>query len=319
MSDGLPRLDAGARKALALAAAAGRPPVQQMSPAEARDAARANQRLFDAEPPPTRRDDLFAPGIAGEIALRRYRPLDPENGGPVPALIFFHGGGWVTGDLDHGAWLCASLACQLGITVVSVGYRLAPEHPFPAAVEDSIAALEWVAANADALGLDPARLAVGGDSAGGALAAVAALHARDTGLTLRAQILLYPVTDNGDEHASYARNGAGYGLTAEGMRWYRAHYLGAADPRDWRASPLRADRLEGSPPAFLLSCGFDPLCDEAIAYGTRLRDAGVAVRHSHYEDQIHGFLTRAAVIGEAGRALDEIVAMLRDRLLDNPR
>ena len=202
MSDGLPRLDAGARKALALAAAAGRPPVQQMSPAEARDAARANQRLFDAEPPPTRRDDLFAPGIAGEIALRRYRPLDPENGGPVPALIFFHGGGWVTGDLDHGAWLCASLACQLGITVVSVGYRLAPEHPFPAAVEDSIAALEWVAANADALGLDPARLAVGGDSAGGALAAVAALHARDTGLTLRAQILLYPVTDNGDEHAS---------------------------------------------------------------------------------------------------------------------
>ena len=318
MSVSVNRLDSGARKALELAAAAGRPPVQQMTPAEARDAARANQRLFDGEPPATRRDDLIAPGTAGEIALRRYRPLGPDNGDPTPALIFFHGGGWVTGDLEHGAWLCASLAYRLGITVVSVDYRLAPEHPFPAAVEDSIAAVEWVAGNAAELGLDPSRLAVAGDSAGGALAAVVALHARDSGLNLRAQILLYPVTDNADEHPSYERNDAGYGLTAEGMRWYRANYLGAADPCDWRASPLRAERLEGSPPAFLLSCGFDPLCDEAIAYGTRLRNAGVAVRHSHYEDQIHGFLTRAAVIGEAGRALDEIVAMLRDCLFESP-
>ena len=258
---------------------------------------------------------MTTPYAAADGLVRVYPAPEPNGTG----LVWAHGGGFLFGDIDmpESDWVARQLASR-GTTVVSVDYRLAPEHPFPAAVEDSIAALEWVAANADALGLAPARLAVGGDSAGGALAAVAALHARDTGLTLRAQILLYPVTDNGDEHASYARNGAGYGLTAEGMRWYRAHYLGAADPRDWRASPLRADRLEGSPPAFLLSCGFDPLCDEAIAYDARLREAGVAVRHSHYEGQIHGFLTRAAVIGEAGRALDEIVAMLRDCLFESP-
>jgi acetyl esterase len=315
MIEPAPRLDDDARRALDLAAAAGRRPLEQMNVAEARAAARANQQLFDAVSPPVHTDDLSLPGPASEIPLRRYRPLGKDMEEPLPTLVYFHGGGWVAGDLDHGAWLCASLAQRLGIAVVSVGYRLAPEHPFPAATDDALAALEGIAGDRGVIGVDQSRLAVLGDSAGGALAAVAAIHARNVGLPLRLQVLLYPVTDIAVEHPSYVRNGSGFGFTADGMRWYRRHYLGDADPRDWRASPGRAERLEGVAPAYVLSCGFDLLCDEAIAYADRLRGAGVSVRQSHYSGQIHGFLTRAGVIAEAARALAEIEAVLRKTLL----
>lgn len=312
------RLDPDARNALDLAAATGKPPLQELSPAEARAIACANRRMFDAPPPAVLTNDRALPGPAGPIPVRRYRPRGVEVGEALPGLIYFHGGGWVTGDLDHGAWLCASLADRLGIAVLSVGYRLAPEHPFPAAVDDSLAALEWIAAHGAAMGVDPTRLSVMGDSAGGGLAAVAALHARDAGLPLRAQILLYPIVDNAEERPSFVCNAAGYGLTAEGMRWYRGHYLAAANPTNWHASPLRCPKLHGSAPALIVTCGFDVLRDEGLAYAEALAGVGVPVQHTHYAGQIHGFITRAGVIREASTALSEVATVVGNAILNSP-
>ena len=198
----------------------------------------------------------------------------------LPGLVFFHGGGWVIGDLDSHDDLCRDLAAQAGCAVLSVDYRLAPEHRFPAAADDAIAATNWVAANAAPLGIDPKRLAVGGDSAGGNLAAVAALAARDAGRPLAAQLLIYPVTDMSRfEGESYATCGEGYGLTAGAMVWFRDHYLTDANAaRDWRVSPLLASDLGRSPPALVVTAEFDVLRSEGEAYAKRLAEAGVPTR-----------------------------------------
>jgi acetyl esterase len=308
-------LDDDARKALDLAAASGASTLGHMTAEEARSVARANQAAYEAAAPHTRIDDfVVGADISQQVPIRRYRALNAGVGENLATFVYLHGGGWVTGDLNHGAWLCASLANSLGINVVSIGYRLAPEHPFPAAVEDVFSVLGWIAKQGQEIGVDTARLAVGGDSAGGCLAAVAAIYARDACIPLRAQILLYPVIDVAREHGSYERNGNGYGVTAEGMRWYRRHYLDEADAKDWRASPIYADRLEGVAPALVVSCGFDVLCDEAIAYVDRLRAAGVQVRHSHLPGQIHGFLNRSSIITEAQNTLETIGSALSEGL-----
>jgi len=227
--------------------------------------------------------------------------------------VFFHGGGWVIGDLDSHDVVCRQLADEGQLIVISVDYRLAPEHKFPAAVEDAISATQWVAANAIALGIDAARLCVGGDSAGGNLAAVVAIAARDgNGPALSGQVLIYPATDFAMTHPSHGEPETSVLLTHSVIRWFRDHYLnGAADVHDWRASPARATTLIGLPPAYVLTAGADPLRDEGDEYAQRLREAGVAVTHRSFPGQFHGFFTMGKLLQQANAAASDIGAWLK--------
>jgi acetyl esterase len=233
----------------------------------------------------------------------------------LPILAYYHGGGWVVGSLDTHEGVCRALANRARCLVVAVDYRLAPEHPFPAAVEDAWAAVEWLSENAAEIGGDPGRLAVGGDSSGGNLAAVMALRARDRGLRLAFQLLVYPVTDHDLDSPSYLANADGYGLRRESMRWFWDQYLSDPAQRSHpEASPLRASDLAGVAPALVLTCEYDPLRDEGEAYAERLRRAAVPVSISSYEGMIHGFFRMPAVIDAACRALDETGSALRKAL-----
>ncbi len=247
---------------------------------------------FDPEqlPPVGRVRDLSIPGgdVGTELPVRVY---EPDADGPAPVVVYFHGGGWVVGNLDTHDATCRTLAAESGSVVVSVDYRLAPEHPFPAPVEDCYAALEWVAENAAVVGGDPGRLAVAGDSAGGNLAAAVALLARDRdGPSLAHQVLVYPVTDFDLTTDSYEENAEGYFLTREDMAWFWDHYLERpVDRSNPYAAPLQARDLSNLPPATVVTAGFDPLRDEGVAYADRLDEAGTSVSHHHYEGVIHGF------------------------------
>lgn len=250
----------------------------------------------------------------GRIALRAYRPMGVPAEEALPALVFFHGGGWVIGDLDTHDVLCRQLANGARCAVFSVEYRLAPEDPFPAAVDDSIAATRWVATQARALNIDPRRIAVGGDSAGGNLATVVALEARDNaGPALVYQLLIYPGTDQRCGFASHERNGEGYLLTRKAIEYFRGHYLPReADWLDWRASPLLAQSLAGLPPAFVLTAGFDPLLDEGRAYAERLASENNEVAYLEYPDMIHGFILFGGVLDTANAAVHECCERLRN-------
>jgi len=312
---GRPALHPDAMGLLEMIKAAGRPPFETLSPAEARQAYSMMRTVL--QPPPdevAEVRDLSIPGPGGPLALRLYRGADTSEAAALPALLFLHGGGWVLGDLDSHDGICRRLANLAACRVVAVDYRLAPEHRFPAAIDDAAAALAWVAANATALGIDPARLAVGGDSAGGNLAAVLAIMGRDgTAPASACQLLLYPVVDLAMDSGSYARITEGVPLTAAAMRWFADHY--APDPTqrlNWRASPLRAERLAGTPPAFVLTVGHDPLADEGRAYAEQLEAEGVRVAALHLTDQIHGILTMGRVIAAADPALHYAAAALRD-------
>ncbi len=244
------------------------------------------------DPPPgeVAVDDRSFRGPGGELRARRYVPAGLAA--PSPGLVFFHGGGWVTGNLDTHDPLCRLLALEGRLRVVAIDYRLAPEHPFPAAVDDAIAAFRWVAAAAESLGIDPLRLAVGGDSAGGNLSAVVSLRTRDDARRPALAALLYPAVDGTCSSASHRELGTGYFLTSEAIAWYMNHYFGK-DPRTRLgpdASPLLASDLAGSPPTLVVTAAFDPLRDEGIAYAARLRDAGVPVREERMAGMIHGFL-----------------------------
>jgi len=251
--------------------------------------------------------------VANAIALRAYRPAGVAAGEVLPALVYFHGGGWTIGDLDTHDILCRQFSNGARCAVFSVDYRLAPEHAFPAAVEDCIAATRWIAAQAHALNIDPARIAVGGDSAGGNLATVVALDARDAGGPgLRFQLLIYPATDQRCGFASHQRNGDGYLLTRHSIAYFRGHYLPReADWLDWRASPLLAKNLAALPPAFVLTAGFDPLVDEGKAYAERLAAENVEMAYREYPDMIHGFVLFGGVLETANAAVAECCARLR--------
>ena len=244
------------------------------------------------------------------IAVRAYRPVAKET---LPALVFFHGGGWTIGDLDTHDVLCRQLAVGARCAVFSVDYRLAPEHPFPAAVDDCFSATRHVYLNSEKLKVDRARIAVGGDSAGGNLAAVVALMARDRGgLPLAYQLLVYPATDQRCEFPSHERNGVGYLLTKEGIQFFRSGYLpNPKDRTDWRASPLLAASHADLPPAFLLTAGYDPLVDEGRAYAERLAQAGVEVTFREYPDMVHGFVLFGGVVDAANAAVAECCERLR--------
>jgi acetyl esterase len=253
------------------------------------------------------------PGPAGDLRVRVYTPV---GNGPFPGLVFFHGGGFVLCSLDTHDGQCRSLAHAAGCVVVSVDYRLAPEHRFPAAPEDCYAATQWVAKNGGELGIDVGRIAIGGDSAGGNLAAVVALMARDRGgPALRFQLLVYPVTDCAFDTASYRDNGEGYYLTAGSMRWFWQQYL--ADPgqaAEAYASPLRARDLSRLPPGLCITAEYDPLRDEGEAYAARLRSAGIDMRTSRYDGMIHGFFGARGQLEKARAAVAEAGAALRAAL-----
>jgi len=300
-----PDLDPDARALLDMARASGRPRYEDGDPATARAALLASR--FTLQTPPEQVAEVRALAT-GSIPLRLYR----GNGAPAsgsPALVFFHGGGWVIGDLDSHDVLCRRLANAAPCTVIAVDYRLAPEHAFPAAFDDAVAATEWIVRHAATLGID-ARVAVGGDSAGGNLAAAVTQALRGGPIAL--QLLLYPALDMRMDSASHGRFADGVLLTHRTMRWFRDHYLAAeSDGEDWRASPLLANDLLQLPPAYVLTAGHDPLADEGIAYARRLRDAGVPVFHRHAAGQMHGFLTADAFIARAGEVIDEIGEVLR--------
>ncbi|RRJ30261.1 alpha/beta hydrolase [Halocatena pleomorpha] len=244
------------------------------------------------------------------------RAYVPEGEGPFPVVAFFHGGGFVLGSVDAYDNLCRLLARESSCLVVSVEYRLAPEHPWPAALEDCYAATRWLSRNADRFGGDSTRLAVAGDSAGGNLSATVSLLARERGMIdINCQILLYPSTASFEPMDSRAANASGYFLTAEDLVWFVGHYIeDSFDAHNPLAFPLQARDLSELPPAFVLTCGFDPLRDEGIAYADRLRDAGVDVEHTNYESMIHGFLTMEGIVDRAREGIDEVATYLQREL-----
>ncbi|MEP7303225.1 MAG: alpha/beta hydrolase [Caldimonas sp.] len=303
-----------ARVLLDLIEQRGLPPMQSLPPVEARVFYRDRRALTQPDAPPVAEvAELSAESPHGAIPLRLYRPVRrSEAGGPAPVLVYFHGGGWTIGDLDTHDVLCRQLANASGCTFVSVDYRMGPEHRFPAAVDDCLAATYWVRRHAEGLGLDPARLAVGGDSAGGNLAAVVALLARDAGdLPLAYQLLIYPATDMRRGHPSHAANGRGYLLEKDTIDYYHDNYIAEADhDLDWRASPLLSADLSRLPPALLLTAGFDPLRDEGLAYADALVAAGNRASYLCFDRQIHGFITMGKVIDEANTAVAMCAAEL---------
>lgn len=281
------------------------PPYHTLSAAEARRLYKETRAALSPPVPGVEAvRDLAASGPAGPIPLRLYRGLGTAAGAPLPLLVYFHGGGWTMGDLDTHDIVCRTLANRARCAVIAVDYRMGPEHKFPAALEDCIAATRWVAQQGSALGVDAKRIAVGGDSAGGNLAAVVAIALRDAlGPPLVFQALAYPATDQRLGSAAHAKFGEGYLLTRDNLLWFRDNYLDPRDYDDWRASPIRAVDLARLPPAHIITAGYDPLLDEGRAYSDRLVAAGVPVLYECFEGMAHGFLTMGGVVAAANHAL----------------
>lgn len=304
-------LDPQAQALMTLLSEKGIPPVYTQTPLEARASYRARRTFTQPDAPEVGRvQDLYFSHSGVDIPVRVYHP--PGVTPALPALVYLHGGGWTIGDLDTHDVLCRMLCLQAAGVVVLVDYRMGPEHKFPAAYEDAVAAWQWVASQAQALGVDPTRIAMGGDSAGGNLAAAACLGLREQGLTPVMQLLIYPSTLMAPETASYQTNGQGYMLTRESMAWYSGHYLrGPQDAQDWRASPQLAASHAHLPPAFVLTAGFDPLRDEGLMYADALSQAGVSSQYVCFERQIHGFITMGRVLQEANTAVALCAQALR--------
>jgi acetyl esterase len=290
------------------------PPMWEMDPAMARATFVAMMDAIGPKDVPIGKvENVTMPGPGGDIALRVYTPV-AAGSDALPGLIFFHGGGWVIGDLDTHDGLCRILANEACVRVIAVHYRLAPDHKFPAAVDDAVAAVNWVEANASLLGVDANRLAVGGDSAGGGLAATVAQRAKAKGgPKLAYQMLFFPVTQIGEETVSFTEFAEGYLLERNALLWFYEHYLPSdADRNDPRVSPLKASDVSGLPPAYVMLAGFDPLHDEGLAYAEKLRAAGVSVTVADYPDMVHDFIYMQAVLPQAQRALAAAAAALKD-------
>jgi acetyl esterase len=287
------------------------PPVHTLTAEQARHASKLRRSKAATSEPRTVASvtDELIPGPAGPLPVRIYRPDEARD---RPVLLFFHGGGWVTCDLDSHDGYCRDLTMGARCVVVAVDYRLAPEHPYPAAVEDAYAALRWVASHGRTHGWDERKVGVAGDSAGGNLAAVLTLLARDRGgPCIAVQVLLYPVTDHA-ESDSYKRHGNGDFVTADAMRWYWKHYLGEADGSDPYASPLRVISMRGLPPALVVVAEFDPLHDEGVAYARRLRAEGVETTLLDVGGMFHGFATLGSTLDKARHVLGLVGCTLSD-------
>jgi acetyl esterase len=308
-------LDTDSAALVAKLAELGLPRYETLTPDQARSAMAAARRAAAIEPPSVGEvRDLEIPSAHGKIPARLYRPLETQ--GRIPGLVFFHGGGWVLGDLESHDILCRRLANAGGCAVLAVDYRLAPEHKFPAAVEDAVTATRWVFANAQTLDIDPERIAVGGDSAGANLAAVVCHIARDEGKPrIRLQLLIYPVVELAFAHPSHQLREDHLPVLGETMIWFREHYLsGPEHQQDWRASPLLAKSFSALPPAYVLTAGYDPLSDEGAAYAARLAQAGVQVARRHFAGQVHGFLTMGVGFPTTKLAIFEIGQALKRSL-----
>lgn len=309
-------LDPQVKKLIDLVIEKGIPPVHTTPPKEAR-LFYSERRFFSQPDAPdvALALDIDTPGPAGVTKLRHYRPKGTGATQILPALVYYHGGGHVIGDLDTHDVLCRTLSNLAQCAVFSVDYRLAPEHIFPAAADDCVAATTWVHANAASLNIDPARIALGGDSAGGQLAAVVALSLKQSDAFKPVlQLLIYPVTDASCERNSMRTNGQGYLLTRESMQYFYGHYMPEAWMRqDWRASPMLAQDHTDLPPALIITAGYDPLRDEGYAYADKLSDAGVATQYLCFERQIHGFALMGRIIDEANTAVKLCAQALRDR------
>jgi acetyl esterase len=281
---------------------------------ELRQQLRTMVMLMDEPAPPLPRiEDIRIPGPAGDIPARVYAP---SVGAPLPAVMYFHGGGWVQGDLETHHGLCARLAQRAGVLVVAVDYRLAPEHKFPAAVEDCMAAYRWIRSHGREIGADSHRVAVAGDSAGGNLSAVVSQLAASSGIPVpTCQVLIYPAVDFSFETASHREMENGHVIPRDRVVWYMEQYLeGGTDQSDLRASPLRAPSVAGQPPAMIVTAGFDPLRDEGHAYAEKLRGAGVDVVYREYPGQIHAFVSLTKAIPQGMACTLEIAEYLRKRL-----
>jgi acetyl esterase len=285
------------------------------TPAEARAQARLEAEVVSPRPPQpmARIETLAIPGQAGAIPARLYVPDGPPADEPAALLVYYHGGGWVIGDLETHDATCRFLAAGAGVAVLAVDYRLAPEHPFPAAVEDAWSAFAWAANNAAELGIDPTRIGVGGDSAGGNLAAVVSLLAREAGGAKPAlQLLIYPVTDSAGELPSRRLFEVGFLLTKDDMDYFESHYLPpGSDPHEPRISILEAPDLRALPPAYVATAGFDPLRDEGEAYALRMREAGVRVALRRHPGLVHSFANQFAVSRTALGAMREAAGAVR--------
>ena len=288
----------------------GLPSLHELPPAKARALAAADVEAFGPEEPVAETHDRTIPGPYREIPIRVYVP---EGDGPFPVFVYFHGGGWVVGSVATHDCTCRQMANAAGSMVVSVDYRLAPEHKFPAAVDDAYAATAWVFDNAKSLGADPHRVALGGDSAGGNLAAAVCLTARDrASFAPVLQVLIYPILDYNLNTPSYRENAEGYLLTRATMEWFWECYLEEEeDGSHPHASPLRAEDLSGLPAALVITAEYDPLRDEGEAYAARLRDAGVPVTLTRYDGMIHAFFRRTARFDKAKAAMQEVADAMR--------
>src|SRR5919107_2499434 len=312
----MPHIHPDVQTVLAAARAAGSKPFESMPPTEARVAYEGRRKFLQLAPAPVaEKRDVTIDGPGGPLDLRLYRGAGTPEDQHLPCLLYLHGGGWVLGSLDSHDGVCCTLANEAACWVVAVDYRLAPEHPFPAAVEDCAAALNWLAAQASKVGVDRDRIAVGGDSAGGNLAAVLALMSRERALPrVMYQLLLYPAVDLAITGESYGDKPTdGMTITPATMRYFLDHYLpNGSDRADWRASPLRAPTLAGLPPAFVLTCGHDPLEAEGRAYAERLAAEDVPVTTVHLSEHTHGMLTMSKVVGAVSPTFAFVGSKLRD-------
>jgi acetyl esterase len=313
----MPAMDPQVEALLEMSRKAGARPFEVLTPTEARAAYAAGWDLMQ----PATEDvasvkDVTIPTATGDLPLRIYRGLGTQAADKLPCMVFLHGGGWVIGNLQSHDRLCRALANRARICVVAVDYRLAPEHRFPAALDDSAAALKWVQENAAALSVEPSRLGVGGDSAGGNLAAALALMGRDgTSPATIFQALIYPVLDLTASSDSYQRVTSGVPLTAATMHYFIDHYTpNAKDRLDWRASPLKAKSLAGTSPALVVTVAHDPLCDEGRAYAKRLEDEGVRVTALHMGDHMHGMAMHGKLIAASNLVVNHVGAVIGDAM-----
>jgi acetyl esterase len=307
--------DEPTKRLLEWVAASEQPPITEQNPEGARRAYEEGLSKVDLEPRAVAEvRNLTIDGATGPLPVRLYAP-SPE--GFLPLVLYFHGGGFVIGSIDSHDPLCREIAARTGSVVLSVGYRLAPEHPLPAAAQDARAALAWVVQHASDVGTDPGRLAVAGDSAGGTLAALTARQARTLGVPLRLQVLLYPALDQTGDYPSRHRYGAVWPIDRATIRWFERHQRGVDDVAPIAdASPGRAHDVAGLAPTWILTAGLDPLQDEAVAYLEKLRAAGVPAQHHHVPGTVHGFLNFGRVLPQVGPTLDELAAALRAALGD---
>jgi len=308
-------LDPQAKDFLDRLALAELPPIQEQTVAQARAQMDFSTRFLGELPRVAKVEDCHLPGPGGAIRGRIITPRE-AGPGPLPVVVFFHGGGWVLGNIESHESICRAIANASATIVVAVDYRLAPEHRFPAAAQDAYAATSWVAEHAGEFGGDPGRIAVAGDSAGGNLAAVACLLARDrNGPRIAFQVLIYPITDYNLQNESYSHFAEGFFLTRSEMAWYWEKYVPKRDDRTHpHAAPCRVDDLSGLPPALVVTAEFDVLRDEGETYARRLQSAGVPVRISRYDGMIHGFIRRYPFFERGKAAIVEIGREIKDAL-----